>query len=185
MSTSSGASPINGHAHHSEDEHTGHISNGDQSDSDLSDVQAGDADVPRSESVDVAVSAAQMPSIALEDPSDSSDNDASHDADFDMEGSPASARSSDEAHGASIELRTAAKRKSTQALEDEFMRENPELYGLRRSSRPTQRRKVVDSDEEEEEEASDSDATPARRKAIKRRRVERSLPGGLRPCSSS
>jgi chromodomain-helicase-DNA-binding protein 1 len=135
MSTSSGASPVNGHARHSEDEHTGHISNGDQSDSDLSDVQAADADGPRSESAEVAVSAVQMPSIALEDPSDSSDNDASHDADFDMEGSPVSAQSSDEAHGGSIESRPAAKRKSTQGLEDEFMRENPELYGLRRSVR--------------------------------------------------
>ncbi|KAK0656358.1 CDH1-like protein [Cercophora newfieldiana] len=178
MSTSSGASPINGHAHHSEDEHSGHVFNGDQSDSDLSDVQAADADGPRSGSVDVAASAVQMPSIALEDPSDSSDNDASHDADFDMEGSPVSAQSSDDARGASVESRPAAKRKSTQVLEDDYMRENPELYGLRRSSRPQQRRKVVDSDEEEE--ASDSDATPAPRKAIKRRRVERSLPASKR-----
>lgn len=133
MSTSSGASPINGHARHSGDDDTGHISNGDQSDSDLSDIQAAHAGGPRSESVDVAGSAGQMPSIALEDPSDSSDNDASHDADFDMEGSPVSAQSSDDARGASVESRPAVKRKSTQVLEEEFMRENPELYGLRRS----------------------------------------------------
>src|SRR5207237_9059968 len=62
-----------------------------------------------------------------------------------------------------LESRPAPKRKSTLNIEDDFMRENPELYGLRRSvrvrlsdsvrsdadvspkSRPTQRRTIVGS----------------------------------------
>ena len=135
MSTSSGASPVNGHLYPSVDDHSENEVNGDQSDSDLSDVQAADVDGPSSISVDVAGSAAQMRAVALEDPSESSDNDAAHDDDFDMADSPASAQSSEGARGASIESRPAVKRKAAQVVEEDYMRENPELYGLRRSVR--------------------------------------------------
>ncbi|KAK0703771.1 CDH1-like protein [Lasiosphaeria miniovina] len=181
MSTSPEASPVNGHASPSDDERMSHVANGDQSDSDLSDVQAPDVDRLTPDSPDAPGSPAGKPDLTIEEASDSSDN-VSDDGDFDMAESPTSARSNaGNSRAASTESRPAPKRKAAHAAEEDFMRENPELYGLRRSSRPTQRRKVVDSDEEEE--ASDSDVAPAPRKAAKRRRVidrvervDRSLP---------
>ena len=164
MSTSPEASPVNGHAYDSTNEHVENDSAGDQSESDLSDVQHADADADArsSGSVDAVVPAVKKPAVILQDPSDASDNDASDDADFDMADSPVSPGSIDDNAGEfSLESRPAPKRKPTQTLEDEYMRENPELYGLRRSvrgfspqgarqftntypqSRPTQRRKVV------------------------------------------
>jgi len=96
------------------------------------------------------------------------------------QGSPASARSNDLSdHDASASGPAVAKRKAAHTIEDDYMRENPELYGLRRSSRPVLRRKVVDSDDEGE--GSESDATPAPRKTVtKRRRLDRSLPASKR-----
>ncbi|KAK3394756.1 CHD1-like protein [Podospora didyma] len=183
MSTSpEQSSPVNGHASPSGDEHNHHVTNGDQSDSDLSDVEP--VDRPATESPG-ASSPAEKPVLTFEEASDSSDNDASDDGDFNTAESPTSARSkqSQGDRASSTESRPAPKRKAAHAAEEDFMRENPELYGLRRSSRPTQRRKVVDSDEDEEEpeqeqeeeedDASDSDVAPAPRKAVKRRRVER------------
>lgn len=134
MSTSSEASPVNGHASPSIDEPAEHIANGDHSDSDLSDTHGAGADGAPSENVDIPGSVAQQPTVTLEDPSEPSDNDASDDADFDMADSPASPQSNDGAgHSVTLESRPAPKRKATQTIEDEFMRENPELYGLRRS----------------------------------------------------
>ncbi|KAI0900136.1 P-loop containing nucleoside triphosphate hydrolase protein [Annulohypoxylon nitens] len=103
---------------------------------------------------------------------ESSDNDepnnASEDADFDMEDSPAPSQS--DAHhdetSTSNSSRRAPKRKVT-ADEEDYMRENPELYGLRRSSRPTKQAKIVESDEEEDE--SDSDVVPTNRRTKKPR----------------
>jgi chromodomain-helicase-DNA-binding protein 1 len=138
MSTSPEASPVNGHASPSEDEHMDDVANDDrdQSDSDLSDVQAADDDAdPQSpDTVDVAGLRAGKPVLSFQqhvEDSGSSDHDASNDADFDMADSPASAHSNgDNSRAASTESRPAPKRK---AVEEDFMRENPELYGLRRS----------------------------------------------------
>ena len=129
MSTSSDSSPVNGHASPHADEYADQAPNSDQSDSDLSEVQPVDADV--------ADATAQNPALAGEDSSGSSDNDASDDADFDMADSPVSPRSNDGNARTVLESRPAPKRKATQQIEDDFMRENPELYGLRRSVRFT------------------------------------------------
>ncbi|KAK4154619.1 P-loop containing nucleoside triphosphate hydrolase protein [Chaetomidium leptoderma] len=179
MSTSPDPSPVNGHVSPSADEHSTHIADGNLSDSDLSDGQPAGVGAASPESADAAGSPDEGPEFApeeQEEPSDSSDHESPNDGDFDAAGSPASIQSNDASdRAASPSAPTAAKRKSGHAIEDDYMRDNPELYGLRRSSRPTQRRAVVDSDDEEE--ASGSDATPAPRKATaKRRRLERSLP---------
>lgn len=74
---------------------------------------------------------------AAESSEDGIDN-ASDDADFDMEDSPAASQSdaAQDDRSASNESRPAAKRKVPIIVEeDEFMRTNPELYGLRRSVR--------------------------------------------------
>jgi chromodomain-helicase-DNA-binding protein 1 len=74
---------------------------------------------------------------AAESSDDGNDN-ASDDADFDMEDSPAASQSdgAQDERSASNESRPTAKRKVPIIVEeDEFMRTNPELYGLRRSVR--------------------------------------------------
>lgn len=139
MSTSPEASPVNGHDHESMSEHMDVDDEfaGNQSDeSDLSDVHVPDADAPTSDSVTVAVAAPGRHAAAGDDHSEASDNDASGDADFDLPDSPASPGSEDEQfRDLSLESRPAPKRKSNQTVEEDFMRENPELYGLRRSVR--------------------------------------------------
>lgn len=66
--------------------------------------------------------------------SDNDDNNASDDADFDMEDSPAPSQSDapQDETSTSNSSRRAPKRKAG-ADEDDYIRENPELYGLRRS----------------------------------------------------
>ena len=82
----------------------------------------------------------ESPQPVEQEPDDSSDNDgnnASDDADFDMEDSPAPSQSDapQDQRSTSSDSRRTAKRKAA-AEEDEYIRENPELYGLRRSVCP-------------------------------------------------
>ncbi|KAH7369041.1 chromodomain helicase hrp3 [Plectosphaerella cucumerina] len=98
-------------------------------------------------------------------------NNASDDGDFDMDDDALNAQSDGgdvaaDARSSSGDSQQSLKRKASQD-EDRYIKANPELYGLRRSTRPTQQRKVVDSDS-----ASDSDVVPASRRTAKRRRVE-------------
>ncbi|KAI1817790.1 P-loop containing nucleoside triphosphate hydrolase protein [Poronia punctata] len=104
----------------------------------------------------------------MNDPAESSEEEAqaSDDADFDMEESPASPQSDDhDERSTSHESRRAPKRKAG-VEEDDYIRENPELYGLRRSSRPTKQPRVVDSEDEED---SYSDVAPTNRRTKKLR----------------
>jgi len=138
MSTSPERSPANGHLSPAVDEVTVSFAKGDQSDSDLSDVQAAEVDEPTPDSradLDAANSG-----TAREDSdvaSQASDNDGSDDADYDMAESVASAHSDAERDQppSSGESHRAPKRKAQNALEDDYMRNDPELYGLRRSVR--------------------------------------------------
>ena len=143
MSTSPEASPVNGHSYSSPDRHSIDISNGalsdadaPQSESDLSDVQAADHDLdaPSSESDAEVDPPSEKPDRNFDQVSGESNNDASDDGDFDVPDSPASAQSNNNnSRAGSTSSRHAAKRKAAQAMEEDFMRENPELYGLRRS----------------------------------------------------
>ncbi|KAI2466216.1 P-loop containing nucleoside triphosphate hydrolase protein [Annulohypoxylon bovei var. microspora] len=147
------------------------------SESDLSDVNdntALRASSSPSSPINNQLSRRTEQDLDSQDGADSSENDgvnnASDDADFDMEDSPAPSQS--DAHhdetSTSNSSRRAPKRKVT-TDEDDYIRENPELYGLRRSSRPTKQAKIVESDEEEDE--SDSDVVPTNRRT-KKPRVE-------------
>lgn len=140
MFTSPEPGPVNGHASSSADEVNAHVSDGNPSDSDLSDTQPAGARAATPASVDAAGSPDEGPAYAPEeqeeDESDPSDNDAVDDGDFDAPASPASIQSNDASdHDASASGHAVAKRKAAQAIEDVYMRENPELYGLRRSVR--------------------------------------------------
>ena len=134
----SDASPVNGHASPLVDHENNAMNYGNPSDSDLSDVQAADADVPSSDRPEADEVTVKNPESQFEEPSDSSDQDASADADFDMEDSPQSPQSDqeDDEPSPSSSSRHPQKRKAPTAAEEDFMRENPELYGLRRSVRP-------------------------------------------------
>ncbi|KAF2972292.1 hypothetical protein GQX73_g1300 [Xylaria multiplex] len=92
---------------------------------------------------------------------------ASDDADYDMEESAAASQSDEhrDDRSTSRESRRVAKRKAG-AEEEEYIRENPELYGLRRSSRPTKQPRIIESDEDED---SDSDIVPTSRRTKKLR----------------
>jgi chromodomain-helicase-DNA-binding protein 1 len=134
----SDASPVNGHSSPLVDgEHTV-VANGTKSDSELSDVQVPDADAPSPESPVAEEVTFVNPELTVEEPSESSDGDASADADFDMDDSPQSPQSEqdeDDEPSPSNASRQPQKRKAPNAAEEDYMRENPELYGLRRSVR--------------------------------------------------
>ncbi|KAH7252167.1 P-loop containing nucleoside triphosphate hydrolase protein [Fusarium tricinctum] len=99
----------------------------------------------------------------------SSDDNASDDGDFDMEGSlPSQNEDAAEDRASSTDSNQTSKRKAP-VEEDEFIKANPELYGLRRSTRPREQRKIVESDDSDSE-------PPVNRRSVKRRRVETSRP---------
>lgn len=138
MSTSPDPGPVNGHTSPSPDERSTRIAEAAQSNSHLSDTQPSGADGASPGSADDAGSAEDEPEFVPEedqdDASQSSEQDAPDDADFNGEDSPASAQSND-ASDRPVTVSTAPKRKAANILDDEYIRENPELYGLRRSVR--------------------------------------------------
>ncbi|KHJ33038.1 putative chromodomain helicase [Erysiphe necator] len=94
--------------------------------------------------------------------------DASDDADFDIEDSLAAVTTNiDRDCSTSTDSHRPLKRKL--GLEDKHIIANPELYGLRRSGRPIQNKPIIESDEDESE--SDNGLQTHR---TKRRRQERS-----------
>lgn len=110
--------------------------NANQSDSDLSDVQAADGEAPSPDTPEAEEVTVKNPELMIEEPSEpSDDDDASADADFDMDDSPQSPQSEqeDDEPSPSNGSRQPPKRKATTSAEEDYMRENPELYGLRRS----------------------------------------------------
>ncbi|KYK58217.1 chromo domain-containing protein 1 [Drechmeria coniospora] len=104
-----------------------------------------------------------------------SEGDASDDGDFEVQDGvvyePEEAGGQDDA--TSADSSRPSKRKSPVA-EDDFIKANPELYGLRRSTRARERVKLVESSD------SDSDIGPTSRRQTKRRRVNPSMPHSKR-----
>jgi chromodomain-helicase-DNA-binding protein 1 len=137
MSSPSEDSHVNGRISPDADDRRQVVIDRDESDSDLSDVQAVDTEAQYRDSEDVQDSVVARPQLILQSPSETSENDAADDADFDMIESPASAGSDIDHDGPSVAngSRPAPKRKAAVLTEDDYMRENPELYGLRRSVR--------------------------------------------------
>ncbi|KAG7119194.1 hypothetical protein HYQ45_015224 [Verticillium longisporum] len=98
------------------------------------------------------------------------ENNASDDADFDMEDDLPNVQSDGavDALSSSNDSQRPSKRKAgVEVQEDLYIKANPELYGLRRSTRPREQRKIVDSDDSESD-------VPVNRRNVKRRRVETS-----------
>ncbi|KAI1432594.1 SNF2 family N-terminal domain-containing protein [Xylaria sp. CBS 124048] len=105
--------------------------------------------------------------LDLNDATESSEDEAqaSDDADYDIEETLAASRSDGrrDDRSTSHESRRIPKRKAAPE-EDEYIRDNPQLYGLRRSSRPTKQARIVKSDDDED---SESDITPVNRRTKK------------------
>ncbi|RDA90361.1 hypothetical protein CP533_3365, partial [Ophiocordyceps camponoti-saundersi (nom. inval.)] len=102
----------------------------------------------------------------------SSRADASDDADYEMQdGVPND--DVGQARESSIDSPRPPKRKSP-VVEDEFIKANPTLYGLRRSTRAREVRKFVESDD------SVTDVEPTTRRQNKRRRINQSHPSSKR-----
>ncbi|KAK8056887.1 Chromodomain helicase [Apiospora rasikravindrae] len=181
MSSSPEPSLANGHGSPLEESSVSPVADGAQSDSDLSEVNEtvviarprgspsafdhdhdSDDAKPDSEPHEAAESSAEE------------NNDVSDDADFDMEDSPVASHSdaAQEERSESNDSHRAAKRK-VGAGENEYIAANPELYGLRRSSRPTKQPKLIDSDDDDDDEDDESESdVPTNRRTNKRRRVE-------------
>jgi len=111
------------------------------SDSDLSDAPVADIDSPSSDSPGEHGQAAADGRVDdFHDPPSSSDEDAPNDEDFDDAAEPASPGSDNGQIEAAVsassdDSRKVSKRKAAPIHEDDFIRDNPELYGLRRSVR--------------------------------------------------
>jgi chromodomain-helicase-DNA-binding protein 1 len=136
MSSPSGATPVNGHDSSLAVDQSPPTANGDATDSDLSNVD--DAEVlPSPDAQEEPNSVFHKPELTAEETYDDSggEDDASADADFDMDDSPQSPQndSENDEQSSSNGSRQASRRKATTGNEDDYMRENPELYGLRRS----------------------------------------------------
>ncbi|THW26048.1 SNF2 family DNA-dependent chromodomain-containing ATPase [Aureobasidium pullulans] len=129
------------------------------SESELSDVNdIPDQTVP--ESIDHVMQDAASPRSDEDEDADGSD-----DADYDAP-SPPSRASVDSRHS-SVSSEASSlprKRKAEPDVDDEqYMQENPELYGLRRSGRARPTRRIIESsDEEQDDNDSGSDVNPGR-----------------------
>lgn len=136
MSASPESSPVNGHHSPVANHISVQLLDPEPSDSDLSEAPVPDVETPSSDSHDALdQTAADDRADDFDDPSSSSDEDAPNDGDFDDVAAAPSPDSNDgqiEA-AASDDSRTASKRKAGLGMEDDYIRENPELYGLRRS----------------------------------------------------
>lgn len=136
MSDSPESSPVNGHDSPVANHVSVQLLDPEPSESDLSDAPAPDVVSPSSDSQDALEQpVADHRADDFDDPSSSSNEDAPNDGDFDdLEAAP-SPGSNDEniEAAASDDSRAASKRKAGVSLEDDYIRENPELYGLRRS----------------------------------------------------
>ncbi|KAF1837555.1 hypothetical protein BDW02DRAFT_565846 [Decorospora gaudefroyi] len=124
-------------------------------DSDLSDArqpvavdQASDADAPGEEyDEDEEMAAAS-------DSSEDVDAEGEPDGDYDSESLPSEQAESDHARSSSPESSRPLKRKASDEKED-YIEQNPELYGLRRSGRARPSRRIVDSSDEDDDSGSD------------------------------
>ncbi|GIZ40898.1 hypothetical protein CKM354_000421900 [Cercospora kikuchii] len=103
------------------------------------------------------------------------------DADFDME-SPRPRQDDAHAHDrSSSEPSSRPGKRKADVDDEEYMKQNPELYGLRRSGRARPARRVVDSsDEEEDDDDEDAVNTGSRRK---RQKTAPARPSSIRESS--
>jgi len=138
-------------------------------DSDMSDANppvaaepASDVDAPGDDQVE------DEDAAAASDSSEDVDAEGEPDGDYDSESPPSEHAESDDAPSPkSQDSGRPPKRKASTEKED-FITQNPELYGLRRSGRPRPSRRIVDSDDEDDDSGSDK---PRKRQRTASRKV--------------
>ncbi|KAF2234861.1 hypothetical protein EV356DRAFT_137734 [Viridothelium virens] len=86
----------------------------------------------------------------LTDTATDEDADGDEDADYDMEMTPNIAVTAQATEKSSSSSPARASKRKMSTAEDDYMRENPELYGLRRSGRARPSRRVIESSSDEE-----------------------------------
>lgn len=134
-----------------------------------------DSESELSDPAEPAAAPASPPQIELDDDhhqndrrdSSSSEPDAEGDADFEMDMSTQlpEAKSENDDHGSSSdESIRPVKRKTHPVDEDDYIRTNPEMYGLRRSGRARPATNLAESSAEQD---SDSDIAPRPRKRLR------------------
>ncbi|EMD61660.1 hypothetical protein COCSADRAFT_96653 [Bipolaris sorokiniana ND90Pr] len=113
---------------------------------------------------------------AASDSSEDVDAEGEPDGDYDSDSPPSEQAESDRARSSSQESARPTKRKASVEKED-YIEQNPELYGLRRSGRARPSRRVVDSsDEEEDDDDYDSDQPRKRQRTASRKTSNQPTP---------
>ncbi|KAL6243123.1 ATP-dependent DNA helicase Hrp3 [Rhinocladiella similis] len=133
-----------------------------------------DSESELSEPAEPLVAASSLPLVKVDDEDEnmqdlngpsSDEPDAEDDADYDMDTSmQINSMKSEENDSSSDESIRPAKRKAPPVEEDDDIRNNPELYGLRRSGRARHVPNMAESDAEQD---SDSDLAPRPRKRLR------------------
>ncbi|KAH7388799.1 chromodomain helicase-like protein [Pyrenochaeta sp. MPI-SDFR-AT-0127] len=128
----------------------------EHSDSDLSDAkepvaadQASDADAPGEEydeDEEIAVAS---------DSSEDVDAEGEPDGDYDSDSPPSEQAESDRARSSISQESTRPPKRKASDERDDYITQNPELYGLRRSGRARPSRRIVDSSDEDNDSGSD------------------------------
>ncbi|KAL6702600.1 ATP-dependent DNA helicase Hrp3 [Coniothyrium glycines] len=151
-------------------------------DSDLSDTDApaaveaaSDADAPGEDYDDDEEMA------VASDSDEDVDAEGEPDGDYDSDSPPSEQAESDGAQSSvSQDSRRALKRKAS-AEKDDYMTQNPELYGLRRSGRARPTRRIVDSDDDDDDSSSDQ---PRKRQRTASRKASNQATPVHRPAGS-
>ncbi|KAK4902046.1 ATP-dependent DNA helicase Hrp3 [Elasticomyces elasticus] len=169
----------NGHLHDTATHHADTPPPRTRSESELSDLN--DVPPPRSHPQEaVASDDDAIHDMATSEMDEDEDAPGEEDADYDAE-SPPPEPSNGMRHDRSMsEDSTRPGKRKSDADDDEFMKQNPELYGLRRSGRARPTRRVLDSSDEEEDEG-DEVNTGRRRK---RQKTVGGRPASLRDGAS-
>ncbi|KAF4549455.1 Chromodomain helicase hrp3-like protein [Elsinoe fawcettii] len=153
----------NGHSTPLEDGHPKLASRSPRSESDLSDP---DPEVIEGITVDNEDDQDAMQDVIHEmetsESDDEEDADGEEDADFDMDSPPPEDTERPQSRSSDDSIRPSKRKASVE--EDEFMKKNPELYGLRRSHRARPSRRVIQSDSEDDDDGSDINVGRARKR---------------------
>ncbi|KAL5114681.1 ATP-dependent DNA helicase Hrp3 [Pleosporales sp. CAS-2024a] len=153
------------------------------SDSDLSDAQPPAAADPSCHVDAPADDSDDDEPVAAPDADSSEDVDAEGepDGDYDSDSPPSAHAASSRAPSLSSQESSRPNKRKASADKDDYMTQNPELYGLRRSGRARPSRRIVDSDDDDDE--SDSDQPRKRQRTASRKASHQPTPV-YRPADS-
>ncbi|KAK0364071.1 ATP-dependent DNA helicase Hrp3 [Friedmanniomyces endolithicus] len=173
-------SVTNGHLHDTDFHHVEPPTQRARSESELSDLN--DIPPPRSEPQEAVPSDDEdaLHDMATSEMDEDDDAPGEEDADYDVESPPLEQSGAKEHDRSTSEDSMKPGKRKSDADDDEFMKQNPELYGLRRSGRARPTRRVLESSDEDEDDG-DEVNTGRRRK---RQKIAGGRPSSLRDGAS-